>query len=293
MDRIDLKKNYESYSNEKIIDILKSSFNQLKPLAQDVLLDEIAVRQIKIDGNSQLQNKIIVLQYYKKIDRLRKVAYSQKTIGSSDVEIINFLKREGITEQEAIKISNRLPSLEPTSEEFNKLISKKAEGNTQESSFEVTFILIIAIVIILMGGIYSKLLLIPAGALVITALFLYKKNSKTFEGGQFWINNINSNPHDFVWLKPIRLDYKLYHILTINQEFYFQLLLKNGDFLKIKLKTKEEKKIFFEGIKLKLPHIQFGYSNDINKVFDYNPENFLNSIENLGIYTPIDTINLN
>tara|TARA_B100000809_G_C14971624_1_gene471147 strand:+ start:50 stop:922 length:873 start_codon:yes stop_codon:yes gene_type:complete len=290
MDRIDLKKNYESYSNEKIIDILKSSFNQLKPFAQDVLLDEIAIRQIKINGDNQLQNKIIVLQYYKKIDRLRKVVYSQKTIGSSDVEIINFLKREGITEQEAIKISNRLPALEPTSEDFNKLISKKAE---QESSFEVAFILIIAFVMILIGAIYSKIMLIPAVALVITALFLYNKNSKTFEGGQFWIRNINSDPHDFVWLIPIRLDYKLYHILTVNQEFYFQLLLKNGDFLKIKLKTKEEKKIFFDGIKLKLPHIQFGYSQDINKLFNHNPENFLNSIESLGIYTPIDTINLN
>jgi hypothetical protein len=224
--------------------------------------------------------------------KTQKTAFSQKIIGTSPTDIKKFLISSGLTESDSASIVTRLPCLKKTSEAFDQLIISKSESNVSDSSIEIIFTFGICIILILMSAVYSKVLLVPAVFIAIVAFYLYSKNSKTLINGTQWLELINSSPHEFIWIKPIEIKYKLYHLITINQENYFQVLLKDGDFLKIKLITIEEKKIFFDGIKAKLPHLQFGYSPEIEKQFQYNSETFISALEILNIYTPIDRIQL-
>jgi hypothetical protein len=78
MDKSDLRKNYQSYSDEKIISILKKSFNNLLPEAQGVLIEEIESRKIDLTNNRQLSQHVRFLQYCLKKEKLKKLRFLKK-----------------------------------------------------------------------------------------------------------------------------------------------------------------------------------------------------------------------
>jgi len=127
--------------------------------------------------------------------------------------------------------------------------------------------------------------LIIGGITLLYMISVFYDSRGDLKGGEYWLQLIEEQPEQIVWIKPIQVSYKTGWITT-DQELQFQILTR--DKLKIRFTCDEgEQKTLFDGAQTYLPKVHFGYSDEVSHLFDKSPKAFISQLEEEGLYQPI------
>ncbi len=174
------------------------------------------------------------------------------------------------------------------SDEF-KLVLKK--GTFHNRFFK--YMMISVGVIVLLGINYQ---LVVSGttdslpmlvAMIIVFVPVYWFNRYKFKEVSFWIDVFENRPEDLVWVKPIETSHKAAYVITVAKTYKYELYLKDGTHAIIDTSYKRIEG-FYKGIRAYAPHVHFGYSNDIRKLYRKDKTNFLENAKSNGWYRSIN-----
>jgi len=293
MEKVELKSKYSKLDNNQIVDLVYDSFLELTPLVQEVIIDEIVKRGAITDEYPGIKEIIDTYKVNKKNNELKRKALELKKAQKSDAEIKDFLLNKKLNNEQADRIIDFLPDTKETNIIFNKIVRDNVSDANNKYYSELLKLVVFLSIFIYLSFAYSYYFLVLTFFLSLVGYFVIKRNKKAFKNGRYWLDKINNEPQSFIWIKPIELITKLYVVLTIDKETMIQLYTNDGSFMLIKLNNAQEKKIFFNELKRKLPHIQFGYNDEVQTCYNKYIKHFLYVLNNKGLYNPIKNIKLN
>lgn len=289
-----IQRYYSQLSNQELIALAKNEGNKLTDEAIDFLYDEFVNRGLDTGLIQQLAEKKKQIKEAAKMDTYNwNYALKARQSGKTDTEILQELTTKQISETEAALIIKRLPSFNYKNEQFEKMISSKSSGNAMGAVFGVLFLFGIGAYFLYLGltSEFFLSIIIGTGA-VIAGIYFLRKNDKEFKSGDYWVEQIKMHPEKFVWIKPIVTKHTVGFILTWWNEQQFQLWTTNEEQLLMTIDTEEERNIFFEGVRNLLPHAHIGFTYEIDALYSSNPGNFIATLQERQLYTPIDTFTL-
>lgn len=291
MSKVDFRKSYGLLNDERLLDLLTNSAEDLKEDALEALLDEIIHRKLTIPSNFDLHKKIqdVRNKFHEKTLKLK--AYELRYAGMEISEIKAILIKEGLAEEKVAELILRLPNIEFESKAFVEFINVKTDIRRQQFVTS-SFIFGIGIIALIVFGLNASLGIayVLSGVLGVLFIRYYIHNSDALKTGKYWTELIRNKPLEIIWLKPIQVKTKLYYVLTINTENFFELKTTNGNTLKLELLNRKDNEIFLEGVVNLLPHVHFGYDERSQKLFSEDTSTFLENVDKIGIYRPIRTV---
>lgn len=137
---------------------------------------------------------------------------------------------------------------------------------------------------LLKGQLWSNIVMLLIMYLIL-GVFYWSHRSE-FRPFSYWINIIENEPEQVVWLKPIQIDHTAYFLVTYARSYKYELFLKNGDKLKV-MCPNDKREDFVQIFQKYTPHVHFGYSKKVAKFYQKDKSTFLENIKNAGIYLPI------
>jgi hypothetical protein len=283
---------YSQMSDEQLKAFAKTDARKISGEALDILYEEFAKRGFNI---SQLDEVIEVKNQDKAAAEMTianwDLAFSEKKSGVADTEILEGLRARGMNNKDASLLVQRLPDTQHEHEAFYDLIYKKSQGTSLEGVVGVILIGLGAYLIYI--GVTTELPLgIVLGIGMVIGSFFIMKNSGGRKGDNDWTRLIKTQPEHIVWIKPIITKHTVGYVITLFKEHKFQIHTKDERTILITIDNDNERLVFFEGVKHFLPHVHIGYSYEINNLYAASPENFIGTLQEKGLYTPIDRFNL-
>jgi hypothetical protein len=128
-------------------------------------------------------------------------------------------------------------------------------------------------------------------AMIIIFVPVYWFNRYKFKEVSFWVDVFENRPEELVWVKPIETSHKAAYVITVAKTYKYELYLKDGTHAIIDTSYKRIEG-FYKGIRAYAPHVHFGYSREINKLYRKDKKNFLTNAMNKGLYTSINDYKL-
>jgi DNA polymerase elongation subunit (family B) len=113
--------------------------------------------------------------------------------------------------------------------------------------------------------------------------FFYRKKLKP---SSYWIKTIDRKPQELVWLKPTNVKHKLWYVATVAESAQFDLYDSGGNEVKIDTSLMKKGLIIREFMD-RLPHIHYGYSKEVAKIYRKHPDNFIEELKKRDLYFPI------
>ncbi|MBK6952373.1 MAG: hypothetical protein IPH24_10115 [Crocinitomicaceae bacterium] len=268
MSKVDFRKNYALLTDERLLDLLSNSAEELKEDALEALLDEIVQRKLTIPSNPDLQSKIQEVRNNFREKSLKLKAYELRYGGMEISEIKSILIKEGLAEEKVAELILRLPNIEFDSKAFVEFIAVKTDIRRQQFVTS-SFVFGIGIISLIVFGISESMGIAYFLAGVVAVLFIryFIHNSDALNTGKYWTDLIRNKPLEIIWLKPIEVKTKLYFVLTIDTENFFELKTTNGNTLNVELLNRKENEIFLDGVMNLLPHVHFGYDERSQELF--------------------------
>lgn len=153
----------------------------------------------------------------------------------------------------------------------------------------VFFILIVALTIGVLYSLVSGIILDTVIMFLIMYLILgvfYLRNRSIFKPIRFWTNIIENKPEEVVWLKPVEVQHTAYFLITYAKSYRYELYLKSGDHLNI-MCPNEKREEFVQLFQKYTPHIHYGYSSAVAKLYKSDKNLFLKNVKASGAYHPI------
>ncbi|MBK9591738.1 MAG: hypothetical protein IPO32_09615 [Crocinitomicaceae bacterium] len=249
MSKVDFRKNYALLTDERLLDLLSNSAEELKEDALEALLDEIVQRKLTIPPNPDLQSKIQEVRNNFREKSLKLKAYELRYGGMEISEIKSILIKEGLAEEKVAELILRLPNIEFDSKAFVEFIAVKTDIRRQQFVTS-SFVFGIGIISLIVFGISESMGIAYFLAGVVAVLFIryFIHNSDALNTGKYWTDLIRNKPLEIIWLKPIEVKTKLYFVLTIDTENFFELKTTNGNTLNVELLNRKENEIFLDGV---------------------------------------------
>lgn len=173
-------------------------------------------------------------------------------------------------------------------EEFEKLIQNKCD-NTEIRSRITIVILSIITIFIFYYSIKIKILYVLVLFLLYAIYFLIKKSKGNFKGGKYWLQLIQTNPQNIVWILPIVVNHNIAIVLTLYKTREFQILTKDKINVTIKCDSEKDQKIFLEGMKNNCPDAHVGYKQEAIYLYNSNPSEFINLLKDADLYTSVSS----
>lgn len=282
---------YSNYSDEQLIELVKKSFSDLTNTSQELILRQIENRKLVFPELSQFQNKLEEIRRNSLLKKLQLESIKLKRAGKNDRAIEDFLVQSGLKEAEVSKIVTYLPSHADIPAEFDEFIRTKCQSN--QSGFNLRIIFFVVAALMLIGyAIFTSISLIYFVSLVwiIIGVIFYLSNKDLALSSDYWLSRIKDQNQDFIWLKPINLKTKLYFVLTIDEENYFELLTSDRKKLTVKCSKVNDNITFISGLKAALPQVHIGYNEQIEKIYQSDPNAFLRNLEAQNLYSPVKLI---
>jgi hypothetical protein len=182
--------------------------------------------------------------------------------------------------------AQKMPYVDYDPNEFLSLIFKKCEYTLDLKI--ALFVIFSFSLFLLYWGIKTSLffLIILAGLVAYFGYRLLTSRSKSANGGELWVDMIENNPENIVWIKPIIERTSYWYLITISKEHQLQILTQDGQSVIIFCDNDYEGEIFFDGIKYFLPNVHVGYSFEIEEMYKSNPSTFIYTLKKNRIYLP-------
>jgi len=285
---------YSNMTNEQLIQLAEKEYQKLSGPVLKILNSEFEKRKLDFTKYKKYQsiflndgdNKSNTSLY-----SLWELAFNLRRENKSDIEIERFLIEKGLTSLDASLTITRLPASNNLEEGFENIIFHKSENETIQVYLLLAVIFGISLYFLNWAIVHQFIIsLFPCLIFGLMGFYFLKKSNLKFRGGNFWVNMIKENPENIVWIKPIVEKHTVWYLITLFKVQNFQFLTKDGLSINMKIDTAEEQKIFFDGIKINLPHAQIGYSPKIDLLYDFNPKNFIKALQARNLYTPIDKL---
>lgn len=179
------------------------------------------------------------------------------------------------------------------SEEFKKLLVENRKYKPKESPLSIAIWLIISAFFIGLGVILSSFYSIfPIGlgiGLIIGMITSINRGRKEAVPESFWIDMIQNNPDNIVWIKPITNKVSV-SAIPVMKTYNFVLYTKDKHLLTLFCVSDSELDIFWRGIKTHLTNTHIGYSADIENIYEETPENFIESLKLKELYRPVSSL---
>lgn len=170
--------------------------------------------------------------------------------------------------------------------EFVNLIKEFCARESNDHAVAILLGVIIGGVFIwigFIGGGAARIIILIGAGLIYYAFHLGKK----IEGEDYWLDKIANSPNDIIYIKPIEVRHTVALVLTLFTNIKFKLYTVDGKELLMHCRSPEEVKTFYNLTLQHLPSAQFGYSAEVEILFDESKENFIENLKKRRLYTPI------
>lgn len=137
---------------------------------------------------------------------------------------------------------------------------------------------------LVIGEILDRLTMFCIMYLILGIFFL--RNRSIFKPLQYWTNIIENKPEEVVWLKPIEVQHTAYFLVNYAKSYSYELNLKSGDHLKV-MCPNEKREEFVQLFQKYTPHIHYGYSSAVAKIYKKDKNAFLDNLKADGLYQAI------
>ncbi|MDR2948572.1 MAG: hypothetical protein LBV71_05135 [Prevotella sp.] len=180
-------------------------------------------------------------------------------------------------------------------EEFEKLLIENREYKSKVSPLFIIICFAIAALLIYVGkemsSSYSLYPIALGIGFIIGVIIRINRTRKEAVPDSFWIDLIQNNPDDIVWIKPI-IDKTSVAGITLLKTRDFIFYTKDKYRLTLYCVSDNDLEIFWKGIKTYLPNTHIGYSVEIKNLYEDNAETFIKSLKSNGLYMPVSSLNL-
>lgn len=279
-----IQERYSRMSDDELIALAQNELTTLTDTAVKILYNEFQSRGL--DGSLyfgdefKARAKASAMEY----------AFNERKKGKQDEHIIADLMNIGLSDEQAWLIVKRLPKSDYKNEQFEKLITKGGDNVSIGVALIRLFLFGLAGYMILMGiGHHFPTFTVVGIIFALGGVYAVFSSKGDIKGGKYWISLIYEKPTDIIWIKPIVEKHTIGYIFTMFKVQHFQFLTKDRSKVTLKIDSKEEQEIFFEGVRHLLPHTQIGYSLEIEDLYEENSFNFINELQARHLYTPFDT----
>jgi hypothetical protein len=169
---------------------------------------------------------------------------------------------------------------------FKQLLKDRIQAAQTESLFAIALFAGF-ILFFVYWGFKSWFLFIPAIIFTVIAYFVYKKFQGDFKGPDFWIDMLNENPANIVWIKPITVKHTVGFVITLYSEQKFQILTAENMAVTIKCDKAGQAEVFLKGCQEIIPNSHIGYTSQIKSIYLSDPANFIAKLKSSQLYSPI------
>lgn len=282
-DLIHLSRHFSSMTDEKLLHIAAHEKHTLTKEARCIFAEVYKTRGLDA---ATLEPDAKELAYDK--ERHWLFAWEETRAGKNTEEICRALLERGVSESEAALIINCLPEWKPGDEDFETYIKHQCEhvfllGNAGRMLLAGFSIGVAAY------GIMNFFVPFTILGIILLLLAVFLRTGAT-RGGSFWVERLRNQPESIVWIKPIVEKHKMWYLITLFKTNKFQLLTRDGHAVTFVCDDPADRQIFINGIKKYIPHAHIGYSFDIAEMYEHNPADFINAVQDKNVYTPAGTI---
>ncbi len=128
--------------------------------------------------------------------------------------------------------------------------------------------------------------------LAVVGLLFFSKKDSILSDGYDWYDMITKRPEKVIWIKPIVTKHTLAYVITLDREYSWQLMSIDGWTLNINSTESSDDFVFLYGLQKHLKETHFGYSREIQDLYDDDRKNFVKNLKDKGIYLPYSQIDL-
>jgi hypothetical protein len=288
-----IKRKYASLTEDELIRISKTAKSALSKEAQIVLNEELKKRGLPVIFKDAPKDKSVQSPEELSYSDGWDMAFDQRKNGIEDADIQSALKDKGLSSKDIAQIFRTLPRVEIEDEEFINLVHKGTEKTSGNSNILLAVILVIFMIFCYLA-VEGQSLLHFIIALLVGGLgyFIYNKSRGEFKSGHYWINLLQNNPGEFVWIKPIEVRHTVGYVIRLFSIKEFQFLTRHHEHITIVCDAEEDRKVFFRGIRNYLPHAHLGYSYEVSAIYEEGPGYFIKALEKRGLYRPAGDFDL-
>ncbi len=113
--------------------------------------------------------------------------------------------------------------------------------------------------------------------------YVYRDN---FLGPSYWTKLIEKKPEELVWIKPITTEHRAYYIVKFGESFSIELYTNRG--VKTEFSgSQQELYALLTAISQHAPHVHYGYSKKVEKIYKRKKRLFAEALEKEGLYHPL------
>lgn len=133
---------------------------------------------------------------------------------------------------------------------------------------------------------FVPILLIGLAAAAVP-FWVYWRFKGDFKGASFWIDLLQSQPENIVWIKPVITKHTVGYVFTLYQERSFELYTHDGLRLRLQIDSLQNHRLFFDAIQTHLPHAHIGYSEEVDSLYRLDKPGFIQNLQDKQWYRPI------